>query len=130
MSLTFRIARRAQAAAPKQFAITNATRGYAHYPFTFPTDSTVTPQATDAAMNAPKSPYPFTTPAQPSDRASPVAPEPNRGRAGDDTPEYMKESDLRLHRDREYENMEMQSGKQPDYNVMADYRTSYVILIK
>lgn len=128
MSLTYRIARRAQAVAGKQLAFTNTSRTYANYPFTFPVDSTVTPQATEAAVNAPKSPYPFTTPGQPADKPSPVAPEPSRGRAGDNDPEYMKESDLRMNQERQYENMEMQSGKQPDYNVMADYRTSYVTL--
>jgi hypothetical protein len=125
MSLTHRTLTRASALG-KRLAAPTSARNYANYPFTFPNDSTVTPQASDAATSAPKSPYPFTNKPGTPDRGSPVAPqasEANRGRAGDNEPEHMKESELMLNQEGEYHQMDMTS-RQPDYNAAADYRTS------
>ena len=124
MSLFQKTLTRASGLASRQLTTPVLARSYAAYPFTFPNDSTVTPQASDAADKAPKSPYPFTHSGASAEGSSPAAPQTNRGRAGDETPDYMQESELMKNQEGEYTHMEM-SSRQPDYSVTSDYRTSY-----
>lgn len=128
MSLLHKTLTRATGFASRQITTPSLVRSYAAYPFTFPADSTVTPQASEAADKAPKSPYPFTNDGASAGGSSPAAPQTNRGRAGDETPDYMQESELMKNQEGEYTHMEM-SSRQPDYSVTSDYRTSYGITI-
>jgi len=122
MSFTHRIL--ARASAGRRAAVPSLTRSYAaRYPFT--PDSSVTPQANEAATKHPLSPYPFTKPGQPtpqqSNQASPIGPVPTSARPG---PE-MKDSELRQADEGDRSQQDM-NPRQPDYNVASDYRTSYV----
>lgn len=124
MPLTHRILARATTVSGRQAATPSLARSYAtRYPFT--PDSSVTPQANEAATRSPLSPYPFTKPGQPtpqqSNQASPVGPTPTSARPG---PE-MKDSELRQADEGDRSQQDMMP-KQPDYNVASDYRTSYV----